>query len=759
VGTAVENRTHHTALLAALIESTHDLIWSVDLEFRLVTFNRAFAGHVLQHSGVIAQFGMTPFDLLPPAQAAVWPTLFSRVLSDGPFQIEHTLGDGRSLELAFNHVLVEGDVTGISVFAKDITQHKRREAALERSEARFRSYFDLPLVGMASADSNRHLLSVNDRFCEILGYSREELLGATWDQLIYPGDHDPGRNDFERLLAGQIDAYSFDKRFLRKDGRIIATSVSVSCARHPNGGVDSICATIQDISERKAAEQALLRAEQEYRDFFEQAPEGIFKSIKGKSLSSINPAGARMLGYHSPGEALAAFSTSPQACWFSLEDRVAFVDKLEVMGEVRGEERRFRCKDGSPLWVSLTARCVIGQEGEILYYQGFFEDISERKRLESEYSERMREVRILSEMNSALLHAASEPDLLREYCRIVVELGGYRMAWVGIADSDPEKNVIPIAWFGHEDGYLTAIQIKWDGGDYSRGPTGRALRSGHLEVAQDYYADPGLEKYRAEANQRGYYSSIAVPFRVSDSLTACLTAYGATRNSWSEAERRLMDQVASALGFGIKTLRTALAKEQYQRDLRTSLEQMIQVVADTVEQRDPYTAGHQRRVADLCTRIACKLGLGEDRIQGLRLAATIHDLGKIGVPSEILFKPAPLTPIQFSLIKEHVEFGYEILKNVAFPWSIADIIRQHHERLDGSGYPLGLKGDAILLEGRILAVADVVEALNAHRPYRPSLGIENALNDILAGRGTLYDPEVVNACLQLFREDGYTFPP
>jgi HD-GYP domain-containing protein (c-di-GMP phosphodiesterase class II) len=152
------------------------------------------------------------------------------------------------------------------------------------------------------------------------------------------------------------------------------------------------------------------------------------------------------------------------------------------------------------------------------------------------------------------------------------------------------------------------------------------------------------------------------------------------------------------------------------------------------------------------------MGLSADRTHGLQLAANIHDLGKIGTPTELLTKPGRLSKAEFSLIKDHAEMGYEIIKKVHFPWPIADMVRQHHERLDGSGYPLGLKAEATLLESRILAVADVVEAMSSQRPYRPSLGIDAALDNILAGRGTQFEPEVVDACVSLFRVEGYHLP-
>ena len=219
----------------------------------------------------------------------------------------------------------------------------------------------------------------------------------------------------------------------------------------------------------------------------------------------------------------------------------------------------------------------------------------------------------------------------------------------------------------------------------------------------------------------------------------------------------LLEELANDLAYGIVTLRTRKEHEQHTVILRQSLEQSIQTIAATVEARDPYTAGHQRRVGELATAIAQEMGLPEDQINGIHLAAIIHDLGKIHVPAEILSKPGKLTDIEFMLIKQHPQDGYDILKDVKFPWPIADMILQHHERLDGSGYPQGLKGDQILLESRILAVADVVEAMSSHRPYRAALGIEPALDEIRRGRGSLYDPAVVDACLKLFEEKRFTF--
>ncbi len=192
-------------------------------------------------------------------------------------------------------------------------------------------------------------------------------------------------------------------------------------------------------------------------------------------------------------------------------------------------------------------------------------------------------------------------------------------------------------------------------------------------------------------------------------------------------------------------------------NLRKAMGGIIQVISATVETRDPYTAGHQRRTADLARAIAGEMGLAEDQRDGLRMAGTIHDLGKVSIPAEILSKPTRLTEIEYKLIKTHSQTGYDILKDIDFPWPIAEVVLQHHERIDGSGYPRGLKGEEISLEAQILMVADVVEAMASYRPYRPALGVDAALEEIEKNKGILYDLKVVEVCLKLFREKGFGF--
>ena len=192
--------------------------------------------------------------------------------------------------------------------------------------------------------------------------------------------------------------------------------------------------------------------------------------------------------------------------------------------------------------------------------------------------------------------------------------------------------------------------------------------------------------------------------------------------------------------------------------LHQALQGTVNVISAIGETRDPYTHGHERRVGEFAAAIGAEMGLTAERVEGIRMAGYMHDVGKIGLPSELLSKPTRLTPVEFELIKGHSRQGYEILKGIEFPWPVAQVALQHHERHDGSGYPQGLRGDEIAPEARVMAVADVVEAMASHRPYRPGLGIDKALAEIQRGRGTAYEPAVADACLRLVREKGYTLP-
>jgi HD-GYP domain-containing protein (c-di-GMP phosphodiesterase class II) len=231
------------------------------------------------------------------------------------------------------------------------------------------------------------------------------------------------------------------------------------------------------------------------------------------------------------------------------------------------------------------------------------------------------------------------------------------------------------------------------------------------------------------------------------------------------SEMRVMETEWEGEKAYLASLRDITARKEMQQEVQASLDDLkqaingtIKAIALTVEMRDPYTSGHQQRVASLARAIAKEFKLTREKAEGVYMAAAIHDIGKISLPAEILSKPVKLTDIELSMIQSHSQVGYDILKGIEFPWPIAQIVLQHHERVDGTGYPQGLSGDDILLEARIVGVADVVETMSSHRPYRPSIGLDKALAEISQNKDVLYDSQVVDTCLKLFGEKGFEFP-
>lgn len=499
-------------------------------------------------------------------------------------------------------------------------------------------------------------------------------------------------------------------------------------------------------------DKALRVSEARYRRLFESAQDGILiLDAKTAQIDDVNPFLIELLGY-SHAELLGKKLWEIGAFKDTALTMEAFAE-LQAKRYIRYDDLPLVTTDGRRVSVEFVSN-VYDCEG-IDVIQCNIRDNTRRHTAELALKLTARSLKMLSESNVALLGASSENELRTEYCRIAVETGNYLMAWVGVTDSEPDMLVRSVAHYGHEEGYLDTVKITWADTKNGQGPTGRAIRSGQVQFIEDIATDSSMFPWRSEALKRGFNSIIALPFQPEGGGKACLTLYSDVRSTWSAPERKLLEEIASDLAFGITAIRTAQAKLKYQESLRISLEKTIQVVASAVDMRDSYTGGHQRRVANICVRIATELGLSKERIHGLHLAGTIHDLGKIGCPAEILSKPGHLSKNEFNLIKEHPQAGFNIIKDVDFSWPIAQIILQHHERIDGSGYPQGLTGDAILLEAKILTVADVVEAMASHRPYRPALGIEAALNEITKHRGTSFDADVVDKCLRIFHEQGY----
>lgn len=373
-----------------------------------------------------------------------------------------------------------------------------------------------------------------------------------------------------------------------------------------------------------------------------------------------------------------------------------------------------------------------------------------------------RAFRMLACCTQAMLSANDELSLLQKLCCIIVRSGGYALAWVGYAEFDESKTVRPVAQAGEGEEYVGSITVTWDDSELGRGPTGLAVRTGESHVARYLSDHPGFGPWRDAARKCGFSSSIAIPLYCEDAVLGTLNVYSKEPDSFDTDEVSLLEELAGNISFGIAAIRMRLERQVAEEELRVSwatlartLQGTVRAMAAVTEIRDPYTAGHQQRVSELAGAIAGELGLSADDTEGLRIAGLLHDVGKVYVPIQILAKPGSLSTAEFNLVKVHAEAGYDILRNVEFPWPIAETVLQHHERLNGSGYPNSLAGAEILTSARIIAVADTVEAMSNFRPYRPAFGIEAALNEVLSESSTLYDPACAQACARLFELRGF----
>lgn len=385
----------------------------------------------------------------------------------------------------------------------------------------------------------------------------------------------------------------------------------------------------------------------------------------------------------------------------------------------------------------------------------------EQSQTKLELKRAKRALKTLSSCHKAMVRSVNKEDLLRDICQIIVEEGDYSMAWVGLAVDDDKKSIKLLAKSGNTDRYFENMNMNWSDGNC---PEGTAIRTGKPYVVKDILSNPDIMPWRGEALKQGFSSVVSLPLMSNGRPFGALSIYSSETHVFNEEEVDLLKRLADNLVYGVVAIHTHKKLNWAEGEAKKSLSKLrkafgaiIQVLEKTVEIRDPYTAGHQRRVADLARLIAMEMGLSNDRIDGIKITGIIHDIGKIHIPAEILSKPRALTSIEFSLIKTHPQVGADILKAIDFPWPVDQIILQHHERVDGSGYPYGLSKRDILLDARILGVADVVEAMASHRPYRPALGIDKALKEISDNRGVLYDRDVVDVCLMLFKEKNYRF--
>ena len=581
---------------------------------------------------------------------------------------------------------------------------------------------------------------VSPSIADVFGWTPEETIGRPGDFLVHPDDLEL----MHRSRAGNYEGRPsrFRLRMVHKDGGVVWCEARGNSIVPDDWGVEGAVISIRDISEQVAAEEERAAAEERYRLVAENASDVVFVIDRDGLFTWVSPSVESVLGW--TPERLVG---TPSHLVFSTDEdeRKRNIDREIVFDEgrpVEPTEVRVRTAAGALLWMSFRARPVRGSDGSVK------EAVVTLRPCQEEVVER-RAAATLSAGNVLLAEATSEEELLIEMCETAVRNGGYQFAWYGRVTEAPGHAVIPVASSVAGREYLDGMTISWDDGPLGRGPTGRAARTGITSIERDLLGDSDYSPWKEHAEASGFRSSVSLPVRVDGVVDGTLNVYSEEADAFDQRVVDLLESLARSLGIGIE-------RQRSHRDLELAFANSIDLIAAVVESRDPYTAGHQARVASLSTAIGRELGLDERRIVGLAYAASIHDAGKAGIPIDLLSRPGRLSDEEMALIRRHSKIGWEITSRFDWPWPVAEIVHQHHERMDGTGYPLGLRGEEILLEARIVAVADVYEAASSRRPFRPALDEAQARQIVGEGSGTAFDADVVDAFLRVL-DTGFAF--
>jgi PAS domain S-box-containing protein len=392
-------------------------------------------------------------------------------------------------------------------------------------------------------------------------------------------------------------------------------------------------------------------------------------------------------------------------------------------------------------------------------------DVTERDETQRRMSAERRALSAYAAAAVELGRTRSIDGLAQAVCEAITREPSYVLAWVGFAVEGPAKPIRIAGMAGRARGFLDGIDLSWSTDETSgRGPAGVAIRTESIQVQGTAEAAGAYNPWQKRGLQFGIHSMGVIPFRLESGKRGVLALYSSDPNAFEQAAVEQFSRLTQEIRHSVQALsEEALRSKRPQlsdisvnqieiiprEQLTEVLTAMVGAMSTAMEMREPHTAGHQSRVAEIACAIAKEMGLTEDSIEELLLAAKVQDIGMISIPTEILIKPGRLNEGEMAMIRQHPDTGYNILKGIPFAMRIAEVVRQHHERLDGSGYPRGLKGDEILLGARILAVGDIVDAMASSRPHRPALGLAAALEEIQRKAGTQLDADVVRVCINL----------
>jgi PAS domain S-box-containing protein len=591
---------------------------------------------------------------------------------------------------------------------EEAKKRKRSEEELSQSEEKYRSVLENMQEGYFEVDLAGNYTFFNDSLCQIHGYPKEELMGMNNRQYTEEETAKKVFLAFNQVYKTGQHLKEINWQITRKDGSKRYIEASVSLRKDSLDKPVGFKGILRDITERKRAEEALSKSERYFKEITENSSDIIIISDEKGNIKYCSPSIERFAGYK-PHEVIG-------------KSGFDFIHSDEIKRASDDFGTAVREKD---IQLSANLFKVLHKDGSERYFYGRGRNLLNHP----DVAGIVMNVRDITEQKQAEDALKKSEIKYRTIFENAIE-GIYQVTMEG-------RFVTANAALAHMAGYDSPED----------------LIESVKDIGKDLYVHPeDRKRFLKIREEMGFVEGFEVEFKKKDGT-----------HFWVVINARAVKDEQGKVLYNEGLVEDITLRKQAEENLKESLEKLkkavnttIQVLVSALEIRDPYTAGHQSRSADLACAIATEMGLCQEKIDGLRMAGEIHDIGKLSIPVEILSKPSKLTNLEFSLIKEHSQSGFDMLKDIDSPWPLAATVHQHHERMNGTGYPKNLKGDDIIIEARILAVADVVEAMASHRPYRASLGIEKALEEIEQNKGILYDENVAEACLRLFREKGYT---
>lgn len=675
-------------------------------------------------------------------------------------KFEHTAMGDHGIMKKYEDYLVplleNKQVTSVIVISRNITERKQAEDKLKDSEEYFKILFDYAPDAYYIHDLKGNFIDVNLAAEKIIGRKREELIGNNFLKLklLSAKDMPKATKSLAKNIMG-LPTGPEEYVLNRKD----KSTVTVEISNYPVKikGKTLVLGIARDVTERKQAEMAIIYEENLLHALMDNISDTVYFKDKEKRFIRVNKVKAE----HSevtPEEMIGKtdfdFFPPEIAKQSSADDDLVIKFAKPIIDKVE----KIIYSDKTEHWVSTTKVPWYNSEGKIIGTIGITRDITERKQAEERIKHLNLVLYAIRKVNQLIVKEKNRERLLKGACNNLIKTRGYYHTRIVLLDEERKIDTYTEAGLGKD--FLPLVKILKKG---EMTPCGRLalIKSDVVTIKDPASACPDCPLVQA-CSARG--SAMTVRLEYGSMIYGIMSVSIPVHFITDKEEQALFKEVTGDIALGLHSIKLGEKLDKQTQDLQQSyqrtkraMDATIETMSKIVEAKDPYTAGHQQRVSQLSTTIAKELNFSKDKIEGIRIASLIHDIGKIGTPTEILSKPTKLSDIEFSLIKDHSRIGYDILKSIDFSYPVAQIVLQHHERLDGSGYPNNLKGDKIFLEAKIIGIADVVEAMSSHRPYRAALGIDKALEEISQNRGTLYDPEVVGVCLKLFKEKRFKF--